>query len=298
MKIIDINLSLVAKLIKEQFPKWSNLSINPVEFSGNDNRTFRLGEKMLIRLPSAEDYADQVKKEQKWLPILAQKLSFKIPTPVALGQPSKIYPWHWSIYLWIEGVSANVLNIEDSLLKSIAINLSEFLNEFHNIDVSNGPTPGAHNFWRGAHPIIYELETKESIAKLNGVISKNSALAAWAKATSSHWNKNPVWVHGDLSSGNILIKDCKLTSVIDFGCIAIGDPACDLAITWTFFKNESRKIFKSNLKLDNDTWARARGWALWKALITVVSFNGIETQKSKEQLQIINEILEEHEHEK
>ena len=56
---------------------------------------------------------------------------------------------------------------------------------------------------------------------------------------------------------------------VDFGCSAVGDPACDLVIAWTFFEGPSRAAFRSALPLDDDTWQRGRGWALWKALITI-----------------------------
>lgn len=261
---LEITESLVTALIAEQFPQWAHLPIRPVELSGWDNRTFRLGEEMSIRLPSAEEYAPKVQIEQKWLPLLAPHLSLSIPKPLALGQPSKNYPWHWSIYQWIEGESANVLHIDDSHLALIASDLAQFLNELHKIDTRGGPLPGPHNFYRGESPVVYNAETKSAIAQLQNFIDVDAATAVWEKSISSR-NKNPVWFHGDVSAGNILIKDNQLVAVIDFGGMGVGDPAYDLVIAWTFLKNESRKIFRTHLSLDSDTWARARGWALWKA---------------------------------
>ena len=254
-----ITLSLVSDLIAEQFSQWSNLSIESVAMSGIDNRTFRLGSEMLVRLPSAEGYVDQVKKEQKWLPVLSSNLSFRIPEPLAMGQPSKSYPWNWSIYRWIEGESANTLNINDLNLHSIASSSAEFLNELHQINVSGAPVGGLHNYYRGCPLAVYDAETRTLIHQLQELIPKNASTTVLEKALKSKWSKPSVWVHGDLASGNILVKNGLLAAIIDFGCMGVGDPACDLVIAWTFLMGESRRVFRSSLNLDADTWARARG---------------------------------------
>ncbi len=263
---IDINLSLVAKLIKQQFTQWSHLSISSVTQNGIDNKTFRLGNELLIRLPSAQGYAAQVEKEQRWLPILASRLSTTIPTPVAQGSPSRDYPWNWSVYRWIHGESANLVELNSFDQHCIAKQLANFLKELHQINTQDAPAAGLHNYYRGAHPSVYDKETRLSIHRLSDSTKADRATAIWEKALNSQWDKDPVWVHGDFASGNILLESTSLTAVIDFGCMGIGDPACDLTIAWTFLNKEIRKIFKSCLDLDEKTWERARGWALWKAL--------------------------------
>lgn len=293
---MEITLSVVKNLIAEQFPQWNNLPIEPVEMGGWDNRTFHLGKEMSIRLPSGQCYAEKVKIEQKWLPILAPNLSFRIPEPIAMGNPSKNYPFHWSIYRWIEGKSANILTIDNFQLRYIALQLAQFLNELQMINPIDGPVPGPHNFYRGGFLQVYDYEVRLALFQLHDFINVEAARLVWGKALSSEWNKNPVWIHGDLSAGNILIKDNQLTAVIDFGGMAVGDPACDLVIAWTFLKNESRKVFKTSVDLDNDTWARARGWALWKALITLSCLKDKTNLEALKQKNIIEEIISEHEY--
>lgn len=292
---VEINEIVAGNLVKAQFPQWAHLQVKPVELSGIDNRTFRLGEEMSIRLPSAEEYAPQVQKEQKWLPALAPHLSFRIPEPLSMGKPSRSYPWNWSIYRWINGESPNTLLMDDIHLQQIALELAQFLNELHKIDVTGGPLPGPHNYWRGDYPSVYDAETKSAIKELQGFIDADRATSVWEEALSSKWSQDPVWIHGDFASGNILVKGGKLAAVIDFGCMGVGDPACDLVIAWTFLKNESRKVFKEHLYLDQGTWARARGWALWKALISITPLKGNTGPEAMQQQQIINEILNEHE---
>jgi len=291
---MQIDETLVMQLIAEQFPQWSKFPIKAVKLSGHDNRTFHLGKEMLVRLPSAEGYAAQVQKEQKWLPRLMPYLSIQIPEPITMGRPSKYYPWNWSVYHWIDGKSANTPSLVKPNLNEIALGLATFINELHKIDITDGPTAGTHNYYRGGDLSVYDTDTKKVLTKLRRYIDVRKAAVVWEKALSSYWNQQPVWVHGDLSSGNIILKDGHLKAVIDFGCMGIGDPACDLVIAWTFLTTDSRAILKSHLSLDDDTWERARGWALWKALITLVALEDKFSAKALTQKKIIAEVLDEH----
>lgn len=293
MKKIEITDILVRQLIDKQFPSYSHLPIMSIPLTGHDNRTFRLGDKMLVRLPSAEEYVRQVEKEHKWLPLLAPYLPLPIPEPIAMGKPSKDYPWNWSIYSWLEGESANSLEIDNEVLTTTAFQLANFLNKLHKFAPASAPAPGFHNWWRAAHTSVYDAETRSLIIKLRHLIDARSASYLWEKAIESKWNKDPVWVHGDVASGNILIKNKSLSAVIDFGCMGIGDPACDLTIAWTFFKNESREIFKNIIDLDPDTWARARGWALWKALYELSVIKDESSPEAVAQIQVIKDVLQE-----
>ncbi|MFO2485856.1 aminoglycoside phosphotransferase family protein [Legionella pneumophila serogroup 9] len=289
MQPFIIDEKLVCRLIASQFPHYSNLPVKPVAVGGWDNRTFHLGKDMLVRLPSAEQYELQVEKEQQWLPQLASLLPVPIPTPLAKGMPGEGYPWKWSIYRWLEGetiVSANLSNLNE-----IAKDLATFLTAFHQIDSSGGPKPGMHSFYRGGDLKIYDPETRQAIDYLKGKIDTDHATEIWETALNTSWQGTPVWVHGDISAGNLLVKNGKLCAVIDFGQLSVGDPACDLAITWTLFAGDSRKIFREMLALDKGTWFRGQAWALWKALIVaagIVNTNAMEVQKS---FRIINELF-------
>ncbi|MFV9872098.1 phosphotransferase [Rickettsia conorii] len=194
------------------------------------------------------------------------------------------------MYKWIEGKSANSFDTSSLNLSLIASDLAKFLNALHKIDIIDGLVPGTHNFWRGGDLAVYDLETKIAIKNLKDLVDADKVLSVWEKALNSQWNKKPVWIHGDFASSNIIIKNGKLNTVIDFGGMGIGNPACDLVIIWTFLQNEAREIFKEQLALDDDTWARARGGALWKALIAPL--DGLDAVKN---LQIIHDILYEHE---
>ena len=270
---MDIDIPLATRLVAEQFPQWAHLPVRAVEPGGWDNKTFRLGDIMSLRFPSAERYTAQIDKEHKWLPYLAPHLPLPIPIPLAMGQPGKGYPWPWSIYQWLAGENASVDPIAN--LNQFAANLAQFLVALQQIEPTDGPLPGQHNFFRGGALTIYDGETRDAIACLNGQIDTKAATAVWESAIASTWHEAPVWLHGDIHATNLLVREGCLSAVIDFGCLGIGDPACDYGIAWTLFSGESRKTFRAVLSVDDATWDRSRGWALWKSLITIV--NSIDT---------------------
>ena len=263
----EISADLAARLVADQFPQWAGLPVRPVRLNGYDNVTFRLGEELSIRLPSADRYVAQVRKEHRWLPVLARHLPLPIPEPVAMGRPSWGFPRPWSIYRWIEGEPAAVGRVAD--LAGFASGVAGFLTALQAINASDGPPAGAHNFFRGGPLATYDEQTRRLIRRTADDIDAEAATGVWDTALASTWERAPVWLHGDMAPSNLLVAAGALHAVIDFGGVAVGDPACDLVMEWTFFTGDSAEVFRDELHLDEATWARARGWALWKALVTI-----------------------------
>ena len=263
-----IDASVARRLIDGQFPQWSHLPISPVEFDGWDNRTFRLGSELTVRLPSGKWYAKQVEKEQRWLPVLAAQLPLPIPLPVAKGEPDAGFPYPWSVYRWLDGELASRARIPD--LPGFAATLAGFLVALGRVDATGGPAPGEHNFYRGGPLATYEDETHQAIEALGNEVPAGAARRVWDDAMATSWERAPVWLHGDVATGNLLVRDGRLAAVLDFGSSGVGDPACDMVIAWTFLSGASRDRFRTELGVDAGTWARGRGWALWKALISLV----------------------------
>jgi aminoglycoside phosphotransferase (APT) family kinase protein len=286
---VKIDAPLVRRLIAGQFPQWAELPVRPVAVGGWDNRTFHLGEQMSVRLPSGPAYALQVEKEQRWLRRLAPLLPLPIPVPLAMGKPAEGYPWRWSVYGWLEGETAAMERIADPV--RFAKELAGFVAALQGIEATGGPPPGRHNFFRGGPPSVYDDETRQAIRALEGEIDIQVATAAWEAALASPWQAAPVWVHGDLASGNLLVDNGELSAVIDFGSSGVGDPACDLAITWTLFEGESREAFRAALPLEADTWARGRGWTLWKGLIVLAEHLRTDPVKAAEARRVIEAVL-------
>ena len=290
---VHVDAALVARLVASQFPQWADLPVTPAEPNGWDNRTFRLGMDMSVRLPSAEAYTAQVEKEHRWLPILAPRLPLPIPVPLAMGVPAEGYPWRWSVYGWLDGAIASSERIDD--LNEFATTLARFLASLQQIDPAGGPPPGRHNFFRGGPLATYDAETRNAIAALDGRIATETATAVWETAMAATWHGAPVWVHGDVSVGNLLVRDGRLSAMIDFGSSGVGDPACDVTIAWTLLSGASREAFRAALPVDASTWARGRGWALWKALITLagqIDTNPVEAARAR---RIVDHVLAEHE---
>jgi aminoglycoside phosphotransferase (APT) family kinase protein len=263
-----IDAALARRLVDSQFPQWSELPVRGVELDGWDNRTFRLGDDLTVRLPSGDWYAEQVEKEQRWLPVLAPRLPLPIPTPVARGEPDAGYPYAWSVYRWLDGTPAVTAPVAD--LENFATTLAAFLVALQSVDATDGPPPGRHNFFRGGPLATYEAEAVSAIEALGDEIPRATVQRVWEDAMRTTWQREPVWLHGDVAAGNLLVRDGRLAAVIDFGCSGVGDPACDMVIAWTFLSGASRDRFRAARGVDAATWSRGRGWGLWKALITLV----------------------------
>jgi aminoglycoside phosphotransferase (APT) family kinase protein len=236
--------------------------------------------------------AAQVRKEHRWLPVLAPQLPLPIPVPVAMGEPAEDYPWNWSVYRWIDGVPSSIAAIDD--LTDFAVRLAHFLVCLQRIDATGGPAPGQHNFFRGGPLETYDAETRTAITAARDLIDAELATAVWGSGLARTWQGPPVWVHGDVAAGNLLIRDGRLAAVIDFGSSGVGDPACDVTIAWTLLSGKSREMFRNALPLDEATWARGRGWALWKALITYVGNRDADRAVAAAARRVIDDVLAEH----
>ena len=260
-----IDAALVERLVAEQFPQWAGLPVRPVEVDGWDNRTYRLGGELSVRLPSHASYVAAVRKEQRWLPELGPRLPLRVPVPVGHGRPGPGFPHPWTVNRWLPGETAAADRVGS--WEEFAADLAGFLVALRGVDASGGPPAGAHSFHRGGDLGVYDAETRACLADLRGTVPAVRLAAVWDAARASAWDAAPVWVHGDVAVGNLLVRRGRLAAVLDFGSSAVGDPACDLVIAWTFLPDVAREVFREAVALDDATWARARGWALWKALL-------------------------------
>jgi aminoglycoside phosphotransferase (APT) family kinase protein len=262
---LTIGIETAGALVAQQFPQWAELPLAPVADQGWDNSTFRLGDDLLVRLPNAAEYALAVEKEQRWLPKLAAHLPVPVPVPLGVGRPGAGFPFPWSVYRWLPGRPADRGSIADPV--GVAADLAEFITALQRVDAADGPRPGIHNWFRGGTLRTYDPTARSALARLDGHLDLELATAAWKDALAARWDGVEAWFHGDLAPGNLLLdKDSRLTAVIDFGTCGVGDPSCDYASAWTLLDAEGRHVLRERLDIDPATWARGRGWALWKSL--------------------------------
>jgi aminoglycoside phosphotransferase (APT) family kinase protein len=272
---VDTDVALVRRLLEDQFPLWAALSIDPVPSWGTDNALYRLGDEMVVRLPRIERSVSALVKERTWLPMLAPRLPLRVPVPLAVGVPADGYAFEWSVYSWLDGVDATAGTLVDDA--HVAEALERFLVALWRIDAADGPTPGEHNVYRGEPLRRRDPRTRVSIDALRGSIDAAAATAAWEAALAApDWSGRPVWIHGDLDARNLLVENGRLSGVIDWGCLGVGDPACDMAVAWKVVSPEARAAFCDALSVDDATWGRARGWALSQA-VDALSYYSMET---------------------
>lgn len=271
--LLTIEESLVSALIADQFPQWAGLPVERIPSPGTDNAIFRLGDDLAVRMPRVGWAAVQPEKEQRWLPWLAPQLPLAVPVPVGGGVPGRGYPWRWSVCPWLEGSPATLDRVDDPA--AMAADLAGFVRALHRIDAAGGPPAGDHNFHRGVPLADRDGMTREAIDALRAEIDPRLVTRLWDEALKAReWDRPPVWVHGDLASGNLLAASGRLTAVIDFGGLGVGDPACDLIVAWNLLTGEARETYRVATGVDEETWIRGRGWALSVALVTVPYYRG------------------------
>jgi aminoglycoside phosphotransferase (APT) family kinase protein len=256
---VETSVALVEGLIAAQFPQWTGLCVEPVSSSGADNALYRLGADRVVRLPRIQKASDLMDKECAWLPRLAPFLPLSIPVPLAKGEPGSGYPWRWSVYRWLKGENATLERLADP--RQATVDLARFIAALQAIDATDGPHP--HDVARGGPLFMRDRETRAALETLYGVIDVDAATAVWTAATMAPaWARPPVWIHGDLQSGNLLADQGRLSAVIDFGCMAVGDPAYDIMAAWLYLNSETRSLFRETLQTDEATWTRGSGLAV------------------------------------
>jgi aminoglycoside phosphotransferase (APT) family kinase protein len=249
-------------LIRSQFPAWSELPLRRVEPAGTDHAIYRLGDHMAARFPKIDWAAGQPAKEHTWLPRIAPHLTLQIPEPLELGEPGEGYPFRWLVCSWLPGENATPARLGPP--EETAADIVTLLHELWAIDTSGGPRAEG----RGGDLATYDDDCRDSITKLARSIDTDRALAEWNDALdTAPWSRAPVWLHRDLDARNLLARNGRLSGLIDFGGLAVGDPAADAMVAWKMFDADGRATLRRMLDLDDDTWRRARGSVLCQAVM-------------------------------
>jgi aminoglycoside phosphotransferase (APT) family kinase protein len=259
---------LVARLVAAQFPRWAGLAVEPVDSIGTDNAMYRLGDELSVRMPRIHWAVAPLEREFEWLPRLAPQLPFATPVPLALGEPGDGYPWRWTVCRWLDGTHPVAGDVGEA--ERLASDLARFVNSMRAIEPTGAPTTA----W--PRPLHEEDDfVRTTLAGLGGALAPDldRIVALWEHAIAApRWVGPPTWIHGDLSPGTLLVRDGRLTGVLDFGAMGVGDPASDLRVAWNLLPPTARSRFRSELGTDAAEWRRARGWALLQALAQLSYF--------------------------
>lgn len=261
---IHFRTELVKSLLTEQFPQWKHLVISAIKIGPRSNCVYRLGEDKIIRLPINQRSSRQSVIEQQWLHIIEGKVPVRVPKIVGFGKPSDIYPYRWSVYDFISGTPISEgMGMMNS--KEVISDLAEFLSALHKVETENAPRPGAYNKFRGGELSHYDAFIRTSIEQMDSrnQIDKEAALRVWDEALNASQNVQQKWIHGDLTTRNILVQDGRISGIIDFSNMTVGDIAYDLMPSLKYCDELHREIFQEKMSLDTDTWLRAKGWTLW-----------------------------------
>ena len=206
-----------------------------------------------------------------------------------MGESGEGYPWQWSVYRWLAGENLTIENIAEP--NQAAMDLAQFITALQQIDTTGGPPPGSC----GRPLATRDSYTREAIASLQDMFDAEAMTAVWdAALRAPEWDRTLVWFHGDMLPGNLLFERGRLSAVIDFGALGVGDPACDLMIVWNLFSGESRTVFRATLAVDDATWARGRGWALSQALIFIPYYLNTNSVGVGYARRAIKEVLADH----
>ncbi|MCQ2005306.1 phosphotransferase [Rhizobium sp. NRK18] len=268
---LAIDVAAIRRQLAEQTPLWADLPMHRINSSGTDNALFRLGNELLLRLPLRESAIAFLSKELDWLPRLIG-LPLAIPRLRHRGGINLGQPCEFGIFDWIDGAIATPEAIGDA--DEAAVALAVFIKALHRQPTEGAPVSGPLNSRRGVPLSEMTQATLSSINLLADEIDTRAAKDLWASVVDERHRSEPVWLHGDLKGDNLLAKDGRLVAVIDWGLSAVGDPAADHAAAWTWIQPSSRKQFRDALELDDGDWQRAKGWALYGAVIALSYYRG------------------------
>lgn len=279
-----IDATLARRLVDAQFPQWAGLPLLPYPPAGSDHVIYRLGEQLSVRLPRHAGAIKQARKEAEWLPRLAPHLPLAVPVLVGVGEADFGYPWPWAVSRWLDGEVATVDALSGS--HEAAVTLAEFLTALHRFDAET--TEGL----TGRPLATRDTATRAAIAKVGDAFDAAAMTELWDAALAApEWDRPPVWFHGDFHTGNLLTTNGRLSAVIDFGELGVGDPACDLIIAFTLMSAETRATFRAALEVDDATWTRGRGWALATGLNAYVSYAAVNPRVAAQTTRQITQAL-------
>jgi len=299
---IPIQTSLVRKLVSAQFPHYADLPLSRLSESGSSNVLFRLGDDLLVRLPRQPGGGSDIAKEQRWIPEVTRHLQVAVPEIVAIGEPAYSYTERWSIVRWLDGEIPNVYEPGESPViqrSKIAADLADAILALRSIAVSKAAaTDPSLRWYRGSCLKDFDAQFRIYIAQCRLIkdmdLDLDDALAVWQSALTvpgAAAAAPDCWYHGDLVAENLLVVDGRLSSILDFGGLAIGDPTIDLHGAWELFDAPAREVFRTQLKATEAEWLLGRAWALATSLGCLHYYWDTMPRRRRHRLAMVKSVL-------
>jgi aminoglycoside phosphotransferase (APT) family kinase protein len=255
---IEIDAQLVRALLHEQHRDLADLPLVAFE-SGLDNTLFRLGERLVVRLPRRALSAELIEHEQRWLPLIADRLPLPVPVPVRTGVPGAGYPWRWSVVEWSQGIAADLAPADPQQARVLA----RFLRALH----VAAPVEAPRSPYRGVALHVRAAVVEERMRRLHATTALITPRICqiWEEALAAPIDVEPTWLHGDMHARNVLVDAGRYAAVIDWGDMCQGDRATDLAAFWMLGSDRDarRQAMAEYADASVATWQRARGWAVF-----------------------------------
>jgi aminoglycoside phosphotransferase (APT) family kinase protein len=282
---LPVDVDLVRRLVDGQFPEWRDEPVRSFDSPGSSNWIFRLGEDKYVRLRRRPSDPSKVLGEQDWLGRLAMALPVPIPSVLGRGEPGEGFPLPWTVLDWLPGAPATTGPVDPA-------DVAGFVRAMQALDPTGGPPPNDDNNWRACPLAWRDDSVGRALATCDGLVDVEAATASWKQALAApEWAGPPTFVHGDLMAGNVLVADGRLAGVIDFGCLAVGDPATDVMAAWALFDADGRARFREALAVDDSTWARGAGWALSVGLIALPYYLHTSAAMTSQNRRLIEQVL-------
>lgn len=287
---VDASEDVVAELVARQFPQWADLPVRKVTSHGTVNALFRLGDEFVLRFPlcPGPTVRAELAAEQDHLRRIGTHVAVEVPTPVAIGEPGVGYPGPWSVYRWIDGVTADVHDVADN--ERFTADLASFVLAVHQIDTEGGRWDG---MGRGGPLAAAEADVHSALEASRSLVDVDAIERIWTICRNVPRGSAPdVWMHADLMPGNLIVRDDQLAAVIDFGAVGIGDPAVDLLPAWTVLNARTRGRFRAALVADDEQWARGKGWAILQSIVALPYYVDANPMMAAIARRTLNEIVD------
>lgn len=288
---VDVTTETVAALIQEQFPPWSNGEVRLLQSTGTVNTIFRIGGDLTARFPLVRADAAQTRtvleQEAQASMELAGVSPFPTPQHMALGDPGAGYPMPWSVQTWLSGTTASECDPSDS--NDLAQDLATFISALRKAETRGRTFSGSN---RGGVLTDHDEWVDECFENSEGLLDVPRLRRVWSHLRELPRKDDDVMSHGDLTPGNVLVADGRISGVLDVGGFAPADPALDLVGAWHLLRREPREVFRQALGCADLEWERGKAWAFEQAIGAVWYYFESNPTMSKMGWQTLGRILE------